>query len=743
MKKNLLFLAALGAIALTSCSDDTFVGDNSPTEVQEGDNGVINFGFNLKNMTRADIVGNEAASKLGNHFYVMGTKGNAETATPSLTKVFDNYLVEYNANTAGNSESNTANWEYVGVIPDGTSHAKLSPVNVAKQTIKYWDYSKAQYDFLAFSTGTWKALKTTTPNAAANEIGVTSIASGAALKTEAYKFYLPSTDALAQTYITDIVNVPKSSYGKEVTLQFKNLGSKVRLALYETVPGYSIEASSVKFYALNGTNDFTDANKNGTVKLISSDANTFAGAGTVLVKFPNMGTENLSNSNYNKAIATVTDVSGGDTKKAFGSLDDNTKALAEGTETAGKIYIGRSLPDATFAGSIDADYYQAVFPISNSYPLTLRVDYTLVSTDGSGETIDIYGAKAVIPSNYTVWQPNYAYTYIFKISDNTNGWTSPDASSDNTDPGLFPITFDAVVTEATDVSGEQTTVSTVATPSITTYQQGHTYATNEYSKSTKGKDNEVRKLYVMVMHNEGAPEAHPAGSTYASCPMDILSTTNALLYKVNDADATEADVMDALENRTTAIDAGDVTGRNEITLTKNSHISPVTTIVNGPDDNPITIASDHGNAAAIDIANAGVTTGTYAFVYDYSSGTKTTKSFYQPKSIAAASIPNGTRYITTATLDGTTTTTLADEAVNSNGFLYFSKTTDGTGTTTYSYYSVDGKTTLPAGLLKVAINDSNVPTSNGSVVTSTAAFIFDVYTRNNGHYAVKIIKIIA
>lgn len=740
--KKYLFIAATAIVALASCSDESFVG-NSPNDLngQEGTQAIV-FNSGTNAVTRGDIVGSNAATKLGNNFYVMGTKGSAETATPSLTKVFDNYLVRYTENTAGKTTSNTANWEYVGVAADA-SHVKLSPDNVTNQTIKFWDYSQAQYDFLAFSTGTWKALNTTSPNADNNEIGVTSISSGATLGTQAYKFYLPSTDALEQTYITDIVNVQKANYGKEVTLKFKNLGSKVRLALYETVPGYSIQASSVKFYSVNGTNDFTDATKDdGKVKLITSDANTFAGSGTVQVKFANMGTDNLTNSNYNKATATVTGTSGGDTKKSFGTLDDNTKATAQGTETAGRIYIGRSLPYATFAGSKAANYYQTVFPISNSYPLTLRVDYTLISTDGSGETIDIYGAKAVIPSNYTVWQPNYAYTYIFKISDNTNGWTSPTASTDGTDPGLFPITFDAVVAEATDASGEQTTVSTVATPSIITYQQGHTYKTDEYSKTTKGKDNVVRKLYVMVMHNEGSPEAHPAGSTYASCPMDILSTTNALLYKVSDADATEAEVMDALENRTTDIDADDVTGRNTITLTKNSNISAVSTIVNGPDDNPITIASDHGNAAEIDIANDGVPTGTYAFVYDYTSGSKTTKTFYQPKTVASASIPNGTRYITTAILDGITTTTTANEAVNSNEYLYFSKTTDGTATTTYSYYSVDGKTTLPAGLLKVAINDTNLLTSNGSVVTSTAAFIFDVYTRNNGAYAVKVIKVV-
>ena len=274
MKKKYFILAAMALVALASCSDESFVGDNSPNDLSENGNGAILFNSSANAVTRSDIVGNEAAAKLGSNFYVMGTKGDAETTTPSLTKVFDNYLVRYTANTAGKTESNTANWEYVGVTADA-DHVKLSPANVTNQTIKFWDYSQTQYDFLAFSTGTWSALNTTTPIEANKEIGVTSIASGAALGTEAYKFYLPSTDALRQTYITDIVNVQKAKFGKEVTLQFKNLGSKVRLALYETVPGYSIQTSSVKFYAVNGTNDFTDANKDGDVKLISSNANTF------------------------------------------------------------------------------------------------------------------------------------------------------------------------------------------------------------------------------------------------------------------------------------------------------------------------------------------------------------------------------------------------------------------------------------------------------------------------------------
>jgi hypothetical protein len=404
----------------------------------------------------------------------------------------------------------------------------------------------------------------------------------------------------------------------------------------------------------------------------------------------------------------------------FGTLDKYAgKELHEEDATQ---YLGRTLPAATFAGSADAGYYQTVFPVSSSSALTLRVDYTLVSTDGSGETIKVYGAKAVVPATYTKWLPNYAYTYIFKISDNSNGWTS----TVTTDPaGLFPITFDAVVAEATDATGEQKTVTTVATPSITTYQQNHDITNDEYSIDT-GKD-----IYVQVMDNGNATPSL----------VTTLSADNALLYAVSDANATEAKVMDALVKRTTAIDADNVTGRNSITLTKSTAIdATVTSIVNGADDKPITV--DAGAAAKITISS--LAAGTYAFVYDYTSGAKTTVNEYQPIEVTVGSaIGTGSNYasITTTALDGVSTLTGANETVD-NACIYFSKTTNGTGTTTYSYVSVAGKTTLPAGLLKVAKNSLTTGVV-GTTTAETGTFYFDTYITNNGKYAVKVIKIVA
>jgi hypothetical protein len=98
-------------------------------------------------------------------------------------------------------------------------------------------------------------------------------------------------------------------------------------------------------------------------------------------------------------------------------------------------------------------------------PLTLTCDYTLTSLD-TDETIEVKGATATIPEAYTKWLPNTAYTYLFKISDNTNGKTHTDQPNE----GLYPITFDAVVVNFAD--NQKGTETTVSTPSITVYQNG-------------------------------------------------------------------------------------------------------------------------------------------------------------------------------------------------------------------------------------------------------------------------------
>ena len=739
MKKYLFFAAAI--TLMVGCADDNYVGENGYAGLEDGSN-AINFGLSLQKSTRADIYGTAAATLLDNNFYVTGTKGDGvspatEPATsPTTTLVFDNYLVHYGVNTAGTTKSNTANWEYVGVTP-GTDpyddYVKLSSITGA-QTIKYWDYSMPQYDFLAFSTGTFKAVDTNSGDD--DEIGVTAMKYGANLASSgvAYTFDLPSVNALKSTFISDITKVTKASYGKEVQLKFKNLGSKVRMAIYETVPGYSVK--DVKFYRVDGTNtDLGTATKYDDSYLIGDNNNSFPTNAKISVYFPHVGASNSGEADYDIAAATVVpaDVTY-DKFKTFGALTNQLVAKERAEAGTDNVFLGRDLPHASFAGEADAAFYETVFPVSTAYPLTLRVDYTLVPIDGAAETIKVYGAKAVVPSTYTKWLPNYAYTYVFKISDNTNGWTS----TVTTDPaGLFPITFDAVVAEATDATGEQTTVTTVATPSITTYQQGHTYTTNEYSKAGE-------KLYVQVMDNSTSPASLVDDLDEQTA--DATPTDRSLLYLISRS-ATEAEVMDALQNRTTALTAANVTGRNGIALTKAAYITnDVTSIVNGVNDDPITV----GEGTAAEIAIGSLTADeSYAYVYDYSDAAKSTTDIYQPIAVTPGTDVEGVKFVANTTLGiwdaGIATQPThytADSENAAAGFLYFSITTNGGATKTYSFISVDDKIgePLPAGLLKYPVGSLSTGAANAKAEANT--FYFTIYTRNTGKYAVKIIKVV-
>lgn len=226
-----------------------------------------------------------------------------------------------------------------------------------------------------------------------------------------------------------------------------------------------------------------------------------------------------------------------------------------------------------------------MFPNDAGSTLTLRVNYTLVSNDGSGEEIHVYGAKAIVPAVYAQWKSNYAYTYVFKISDKTNGKTG----LGDTDPeGLFPITFDAMVTDV--MNGTQATVTTVATPSITTYQKGHDVTKDEYSAKTGD-------IYVMV---DGKKDLGTNGKLYTVTAKEGVAIS-------------EATVHDAL---TIGAGGSGNASRNGITLTDATSDATITAIP-GVDGNDITVTA--GTAAKFTPEKDK----TYAYAYKVSDGTKT------------------------------------------------------------------------------------------------------------------------
>lgn len=631
MRKVYLTLATVAGMTLAGCTSDEIVVDNNVGSY-EGTETPIVFSSLRKGMTRADFVGAEAAEKLGNKFVVSGYKGGA-TATTKPSIVFDNYLVEYEENTANTTASNTNNWEYVGkgVI----KHAAYK--GITSQTIKYWDYSQDQYDFLAWSTGKATAIYEGEP--AAGQVLVSAIKTNA-LGTEAYTFTGTAAD-LSNCYVSDIVTVNKSGsagvgevtgYNQPVTLKFRALGTKVRIGIYETIPGYSVK--DVKFYSAAASND-----ANTTPKLFTTTENDIFTEGTYTVTFPTVdqpGSEDNNQAHVTFAHEASTTQS---TTIDWGTL--NYTIAQQSEKTTGEVFLGRTSNTASFAGNEADNYYVIYLPNEKGTNLNLRVNYTLESIDGSGETIEVKGATAQVPSIYTTWKPGFAYTYLFKISDKTNGFTGPydpehpDALSTESNPaGLYPITFDAVVVNAEDNDQMQETITTVSAPSITTYQKGSNVVNqNEYVATTTTGD-------IFVTVNDGNTESTP---DLAHGDLQTL-TGKAALYTIP-AGKTEADVVDALQMQDDDAATGTIKGRSGLVLTEATS-TLTNSIEYGVDGNAISVGT---NQALRFTPAAGKT---YAFVYTKKAATANTDMFQPVTKAVNESVEGLYRYALTGATPG-------------------------------------------------------------------------------------------
>lgn len=458
---NKFFIAAASALALASCSSDDFLGEIQGNE-QNGTTSAINFGGDTGKITRATSTDKTAAELLENNFVVVGFKGNKTDAANNENYAFDHYNVNFNESSANSTLSNLKGWEYVNqdMTVNGAGKS-LAQSGATQQTIKYWDHSCASYDFIAFSMGKGAASEYATPTHVDKD----------KLATAAYTL-TGDVNTLSECYISDMKTAveKENDYGKPVELSFRHLASKVRMALFETIPGYVV--SDVKFYAdATGTTNSEEGTLFGK----------FNNSGTLTVYFPTTGIVNKDKKDYNKAHVKFTaTTAAGETatlsSKGFGAVKYNNQD--EGTINAGSTYLSQNAATPSYCG----DGYQNVLP-SEGKPsaITLRIDYKLTSVDGTNETINVKGATATVPAEYTEWKSGYAYTYIFKISQDTNGSTGGSST------GLTAISFDAVVVDD-EANGLQETITTVSDNSFTTYGYKDNKVTTNGNEYVNGTD---------------------------------------------------------------------------------------------------------------------------------------------------------------------------------------------------------------------------------------------------------------
>lgn len=520
---NKFFIAAASALALASCSSDDFLGEIQGNE-QNGATSAINFGGDTGKITRATSTGKTAAELLENNFVVVGFKGSKTDAANNEVYAFDHYNVNFKDGSAFSTESNRAGWEYVNqdMTVNGADKS-LAQSGATQQTIKYWDHSCASYDFIAFSMG---------KKDAASKYATPTHVDKDNLATAAYTLS-GNVNTLSECYISDMKTVTEPNYNKtSVSMSFRHLASKVRMALFEIVPGYVI--SDVKFYT-DPTSTTTD-NTEGTL------IGEFNNSGTLTVFFPTTGIDHAAEKDYNKAHVRFTkSTTAGETgvlnHKGFGAVNYNNQA--EGTIPAGKTYLSQNAADPSYCGA----GYQNVLPSEGAASaITLRIDYKLTSVDGSKETINVKGATATVPAEYTEWKSGYAYTYIFKISQDTNGSTGGNST------GLTAISFDAVVVDD-EANGLQETITTVSDNSFTTYGYKDNKVTTNGNEYVNGTDI-YATVYVPAAGETAAKTVAPQKlytvtlEDGATQTINEASVANALVKGTNDATAKTWTVTD-------------------------------------------------------------------------------------------------------------------------------------------------------------------------------------------------------
>ncbi len=437
----------LAALSLTACTDDEYIGGDTGR-----DKASIDFSSGVSSFTRSGKTGQDAATALGGKFYVYGMKNESLMGAGVIAdsnRVFNNYKVVYTDGSANTTTSNSSGWEYVGqTLSDGEAANMQTNSGTAAQTIRYWDYNAADYTYYAFAVanndlenGKVKVTKVTNTTGDFYRNGYTMTLTADA---DPAQIYIASRQRIDVSQNHDHTQV--NAYGGKVNFKFCNAMAKVRVGMYEQIPGYSLTIDAFRIED-NATPTFGGMTKAETDRFAANlTANKGGKAGTMTVVYH----DERSNSENEPVVV-------------FSAVKDNVLTLGDNLKAGTTLGVDAGTAVYDQAGGA----YTAVYPMeSNGSNLKLKVDFTLHSS--VGETIEVKNATAEVPAAYLKWRPGYAYTYLFKITDQTNATVGSLT-------GLYPITFDKV--NVSDANGESEDISTTGT--------GRNIVTLGYKPATK------------------------------------------------------------------------------------------------------------------------------------------------------------------------------------------------------------------------------------------------------------------
>ena len=411
-----------------SCANEDLVVDNS-LKADKQQKGMC-FSSSIKNITKA------APAKLQDfkryNFGVFGYK-----STDPTYPVIENYLVGYNddANKRGyymTTDSQTtlgdktetvdgqsywsyeklgyADYTYAG--EDGYIKASETSLmsNYANQYLRYWDEAAPNTTFYAYSPYI-------------NGSGTATFDNGTKVLTIPSQSLKDGYDQpQLYEYMWAAQTVAKDDYGKDVQLSFKRLNAKVNIKFWEDIEGYSIQIIDLKEGTYNG---------------VQAAAAIYSGSAYSAGEY-------YSETGY--SIDFSTSVISPVITQTPGTTVNNLRPLVF------KVPVETAIGTDKASASASPTTYFAL-PKNNTTGFTFHVSYELTST--TGEKIIVRNASVFVPSDKCNWKANNAYTYVFRITKNSNGSTDPDddPSIDPTDPNvgsekaLYPIIFDGANVE--------------------------------------------------------------------------------------------------------------------------------------------------------------------------------------------------------------------------------------------------------------------------------------------------------
>lgn len=423
------FYLALAAATLAACTNDVDYGSSD----QGGTSNTIGFQVLGRNsITRAKSLQDAGHYNFGVFAY---------KSTDNVNNIMDNYLVGYmdadkkkgyyftdkNQTTNGDKEgvlNGKSRWayemlgnkeyDYEGTEGYYTKNQNNYMSNVDKQYLRYWDKSANTTNFYAYAP----YINGANTVKYANDTKKMTFPAGS--------IQAGYNDPSMYEYMYAAEQVAKANYGHDVSLNFKRINAKVQIKFWEDIDGYSVRILDLKEGAYNGVYA-APSKRSGSTGSYTYEKGKYVETTGAVVDFTNIESPNVS---YNAPVAY------GETP------DDMLKFDAPAVEA-----IGTTRPLASPSRTV---YYaipkSSITDTDYDCGFTFHVTYELISS--TGERIKVNDATVHVPSDVCNWASNTCYTYIFRITKNSNGTTDTPTTIDPTDPdvttedALYPIVFD-------------------------------------------------------------------------------------------------------------------------------------------------------------------------------------------------------------------------------------------------------------------------------------------------------------